>query len=245
MVIKTVTKRPEMEKNSLFYFEWNRCPSGYAIENHSAAPLRKGRVHTALTAASAGPVKKIHPLAQELKSYNLFEKSGYGIGRTFSELLNKDKLSLNEREVKKFAKKYGLLGITPKNIPEDIDTWLIWVKHFHEIYELSESYGRLDYAKALTAFNVPPLPVFIRPQITSDPKENSSTLYSKNGSQLFFRPQNLITAMYIILAEHLTTGIELQKCINSRCIEWFPKRANKKYCSDACKTSFHRDHKNN
>jgi hypothetical protein len=53
------------------------------------------------------------------------------------------------------------------------------------------------------------------------------------------RPTNLISAAWLQMAQELTHGKSLKKCAAPDCLEWFPERANKRFCNNRCKMAFH------
>lgn len=53
------------------------------------------------------------------------------------------------------------------------------------------------------------------------------------------RPTNLISVAWLQMAQELTHGKSLKKCAAPDCLEWFPERANKRFCNNRCKMAFH------
>lgn len=56
-------------------------------------------------------------------------------------------------------------------------------------------------------------------------------------------PIDLISAAWLQMAAELTQGKKLKKCAAPDCLDWFPDRANKRFCDNRCKMSFHREQK--
>jgi hypothetical protein len=71
----------------------------------------------------------------------------------------------------------------------------------------------------------------------------SATFYNAPGQErpdVFFKPRDLISAMYLQLLQDVTDGTELRKCARPGCLEWFTfgagtgRRKTKLYCGPSC-----------
>ncbi|NCO04307.1 MAG: CGNR zinc finger domain-containing protein [Alphaproteobacteria bacterium] len=228
-----------MTKNGLYRFEWQRCDSGYIIEPHNkrlSLRDKEPQITTLLTNADYFPEKMIGPLGATYR-YDLFALNWQGLPRTFSELIEGNQKSLDNKKVIKFAKKYGLLGYSQGKEKEDLETWYKWVSYISTILDFCDGKGRKDFDVAIELYNLPPLPLFMKPHIL---KNNKASLASRNNSSFNLVPENLITVIYLILGDYLSKGSNLQRCKNPNCFEWFRARSNKRWCSTSCKTAGNR-----
>ena len=52
------------------------------------------------------------------------------------------------------------------------------------------------------------------------------------------QPTNLMAFAWLQIASELTVGRGMKKCEAQDCLEWFPERSNKRFCSNRCKMVF-------
>lgn len=214
------------DRGELFEFEWNVDSAGYEI-TISSRPALSGQ-RTLLSAASESATHVIRPKGGELRAYKPFADAG--VARKFSSLKVIDE-KLDTDEVLGFAAKYGILGIAKNNTPERMEDWKKLASYLWLIFEHID-HDRLDIAQGLyNHANIAP-PISVR--VTGAGKAG------KSNYSLKLYPSSLAAAIWLMVADELTKGKKLQPCELSRCKEWFLRRTNKRFCSDKCKMSWHR-----
>lgn len=234
--------------NNIFELNWEKCRSGYIIEIHDEQlKLRKAEpyTHTLLTNADNFSGSFIKPKEDDNnQEYKLFKKDWRGIPHTFADLIDEESNSLNHKKVIKFANEYGLLGLPLESGNESLDRWKKWVKEFRHILFFTTKAGGVNFSVAITLYNTLQDSLFFKPKVMPYEYNKGTTKTSKIKSNFYLQPANLISAMYVILGDNLTTGINMQKCKNPNCFKWFPERPNKNVCSQSCKQAIWRSKQN-
>jgi len=225
-------KKRATEDEQLFELEWSVCKAGYKIA-YATAPIPKmvtkkyilgldgERYHDEISPLTEGRVRKYNPFIEHP-----------GLPKEFSCIpFDGDRKKLNEEAVLKFAGRYGLLGIHHPNekYPESLDDWYEYVILFSQIYFLIKM-GSSNHAQML--FN----------NFGPSPKFNVTICDApiKRHRFLEIKPTNLLGAMWMMLANDIGKGCDLQSCQNPGCGIWFNRKSNKRFCSDACKMAWHR-----
>lgn len=221
------------DNKGLFELDWFVHEAGYKIVLASSPlpdqQVTKGRLwgtdglqyYDEIVPNREGPKKIYNPFKDQL-----------GIAKEFSLIpINTEKKMVDYQAAKKFADRYGILGIEYPDLdrPERLQDWYSYVFSFWEIYAL------LDlgfYGHAQMMYN----------NFGPAPKLEVSIVNSKKKWQRFLeiRPTNLLGAMWLMLANDIGKGCNLQLCEKVGCGVWFQKRSNRKYCSNACKVAHFR-----
>lgn len=216
------------QESRLFDITWIVNEGGYEI---SRANMPKDSTIREMIFSDYRAVDLIVPCKDKWKKYNPFE-SGLGIAKEFScipfDLKTKQ---IDESAAIQFANRYGLLGLNHSNGKggEPLNEWADMIILFWEIFNLIDK--NLHEAARTVFNNFGP-----KPQL----KLSISTGDRKWLRSLEITPTSLYGAMWIMVANAITKGTQLQECKMLGCGKWVPIRSNKKYCSDACKQSFYR-----
>lgn len=152
-----------------------------------------------------------------------------GMARRLASLDRQDNRGIPEdKDILEFASRYGLLG---NHQTEHVADWIILARY---LSAFAAAIDRDDKTLAREIFNdrvVPPMTVRLVGSKTGRPTANWS---------LAVAPTNLSGAVWLQIANELTTGKRMHKCEAPDCLEWFPFRGNKRFCDDRCRNSAHR-----
>jgi hypothetical protein len=222
----------------LFDFRWQRAKRGYAIAKQD---FIRPEIDTILAEKHSPAPDAIIPISEEFEDYPVFYKTDMSVARRFAGLINSTG-ELDWNRAIKFANDYGLLGLNKVSDSEEyrgegVNQWIPLTKEFKRIFDLYDKKGahNKNLERAISLYNGNAHYLRLLSMIRMDSKQTHRLIY--------FRPANLITAMWLILAEELTAGVALKKCQNQGCLKWFPDRSNKKYCGDSCRVSGNRKKK--
>ncbi len=133
----------------------------------------------------------------------------------------------SDDEVLQFANDHGLL-IEGDVMP--VGDLIYTAKYLHAFAKAIDA-GRIHQARRV--FNERVLP-----QMTVRLVGSKAGRPTANWT-LEVEPTNLIAAAWLQMARELTQGKRLKKCAAPDCLEWFPDRANKRFCNNRCKMAFH------
>lgn len=176
----------------------------------------------------AGAIKPKH--GKRWKKYDPFQRPGMGLARTFSRIPVRGG-SLDRKRVFAFANDYGLLGINQSYgvEKEDLEAWRDAVLSLRSIFDAIDKGKSED---ALYYFNGSGKAPLMRLNIPIEKEIRKRSLE--------LTPETLYGAMWLMAANELSLGTQHQKCKAPGCAEYFPRRRNKKFCSDSCKMAAHR-----
>ena len=154
-----------------------------------------------------------------------------GLGRRLSDMFQYDDprvQSPTDEQVLGFCNSYGLLVPGHAMFVRDM---IQTCKYLHLFVAAID---RGDKAKAREVFNnavVPDMTVRLVGSKAGRPTANWN---------LEVQPTNLMAFAWLQIASELTVGKGMKKCEAQDCLEWFPKRSNKRFCNNRCKMAFHR-----
>lgn len=216
------------ENAELFDLEWIVSQSGHEITEEPKSENLSGRSQLINGLAQT---KKIAPKGNRWKRYNPFLECP-GIAREFASLpINFQNDEVEHVAAIRFANKYGLLGLefSGGRKSEDLKGWSYLINTLDDIFLFIDS-GEIE--GACTVFNKygpePRLQMRITPAIL------------KRDRFFEIQPCSLYGAMWIMVAEELSHGSQLQKCEMPGCEKWMKKRTNKRFCSAKCKQAAYR-----
>lgn len=221
-----------LNDSRLFEFEWFVSQAGYVTQTATATSPEKISRKFILSTDGERYWDEIMPRRKaKEKKYNPF-KDAPGMAKEFSKLpVCRDAEIVDPVSAIKFANRYGLLGTDFLNgrEPEKLKDWYDLVILFDEIYGLVQM-GLPQHAPLL--FN----------HFGPSPKFKLSLCNAKLKRQRFLeiRPATLLGAMWIMLANDIGRGCDLQACKNPGCGIWFPKKSNKLFCHSNCKMAWRR-----
>jgi|TARA_B100000315_G_scaffold256894_1_gene304049 hypothetical protein len=133
-----------------------------------------------------------------------------------------------DAELLRLAGTFGLLG------DRDVEPIRDWVYLTKYLSGFAEAIDRGDWLTARTIFNS-----HVTPPMTVRLVGATGGRITANWS-MSVAPIDLVGAAWLQIAAELTAGAGMRKCDAPDCPEWFPFRANKRFCNDRCKSSFHR-----
>lgn len=222
---------PGKNPSNLLTFPWSRCPDGYEVSWVHPAPLKPGEMVTFLN-SNQEPYQQIAPLTERTEEIEPLADLGVGIARTFAGILN-DKGELDMDAVKHFSNRYGLLLQPPPHgrKMEYLESWQSFARN------VSLVIGAIDLKTAagnLLASDVYNRMDAIRVSAKVPPEVN------KKRRQIQLQPADLASAIWMALSDEITAGVNIQRCLNSRCSNWFTFRPSKYYCCGACRVAGHR-----
>ncbi|MCD8566656.1 MAG: hypothetical protein LRY36_01830 [Alphaproteobacteria bacterium] len=208
---------------SIYDFEWYKSSAGYEL-------IEQAPVETKIPTVLSGfnPGKALRPKGDEDISFRPFEEY-LPLVRKFSDLKTSSEYP-HEEGVIDFANEFGMLGLYPNRRNSDplsseyLSEWNYAASSIALIYE-QLSIGALDNAASL--YNNTSLKLAVQPRFSAE------VSFQRTGLQ--FRPVNLLTAMWFLLAEEIQGRKKFTRCSNRDCMEWYPARENRKWCSDRCR----------
>lgn len=208
--------------------EWAVNQSGHEILDEKIPKNLTGRSRVIAELARS---RKIVPKGTQWRKYNPFFQNP-GIAREFSKLpLKADNEEIDHTAAIRFANKYGLLGLSRSDgrEPEDIQHWSDMIARFDEIFFLIDQ-GLND--AACKVFN----------EYGPEPRLKLLVTKASMKRDRFFeiRPTTLYGAMWIMVANELSRGTQLQHCQMPGCEIWVQKRVNQRFCSSKCRQAAYR-----
>lgn len=220
------------DDSELFDFEWFVCQSGHVTQKATAVRPEKISRKFILSTDGERYWDEIMPRQKnEEKRYNPFINAP-GLAKEFAQLpVSRDKKIVDHTAAIKFANKYGLLGVDflSGREPEKLKDWYDLVILFDEIY-------------GLVQMNLPQHAHLLFNKFGPSPKFKLSLCNAelKRHRFLEIRPATLLGAMWIMLANDIGRGCDLQACKNPGCGTWFRKKSNKLFCTPKCKMAWRR-----
>lgn len=152
-----------------------------------------------------------------------------GLARRLADMYDEDPFEdrPSDDDVLAFVSRYGLL-IEGHEMPVRD---LIYTAMY--LYLFARAIDSYDKKSARELFNER-----VKPNMTARLVGPPSGKPSANWT-LQPQPTNLIAVAWLQMAQELTHEKRLKKCEAPDCLEWFPDRANKRFCDNRCKMAFH------
>ena len=200
------------KSTDLFDFHWPVDQDGYEVET---IPGSKSERITLL--GNWGPYDVLRRKGGPQRFYRPLVDAP-GLAREFSELPEEGYLD--------FICRFGFLSVNPDDHIQN-ESVSEWQRLQGCVRDILEARDAGDVRKAVDIYNQ--TGHFLRTYI--DFSETTKR-------HLRIIPLSLFGVMMLQVADELTTGIEFQRCLN--CTTYFPRRSNKKFCSDRCKAAHNR-----
>ena len=220
-----------MENSGLFSFEWPVDQNGYLLEE--VEPEAKSSAARTLL----GPKRIIRPKGGPIRYYRPLEEQ-VGLARMFADIQ-----SSADQEVAfiEFANKYGMLGTFSSqpyiaSDPRHSERLKDWAFEAEMMATMKDFIDRRQLEAASGIFNGLNRSWNLIPKIRYERAQRP---------KLELVPDTLAGVMWLQFAGELTNGTSFKRCL--WCPTWFPigpgspHRESRKFCSDACKTAWHRN----
>ncbi len=208
--------------DDIFHFEWQVDQSGYEIV--SAEDLPPGVEAPVLESPPIGGGWNIRRKGGPLKAYRPLEDTR-GLARQFASLPREP------QALRDFADEFGFLGVGPSEHEEHELWWRTHIQGVHHVVQQIEAGNKQAMASAFTEYVEPSMTVRIEAPLGKRPS-------------LKVAPLNLISAMWLQIAQEITEETKFRKCL--QCPKWFPHgsgtghKATKRFCSDRCRKAWNR-----
>lgn len=170
------------------------------------------------------------PTRKRWKAYDPFEDRS-GLARKFSKIPVRNGTA-DGTAVLEFANQYGLLGLGRSDgmEPENLEEWASEILSVRYIFTQLKKGDQEEAAYAFTGKYVV-LPMRLSVHLQGKP----------NQRVLQMAPSTLCGAIWLMVADEIAKGAQYKSCKAPGCLEWFPIRSNKKFCSEACKQAAYRE----
>ncbi len=182
------------------------------------------------------PITVLEPMGDDSVISRPLEQNP-AIFREFAEL------SLQPEEIRKFADQYGLLS-KPAGGPSQVENWYRQIKEMRNAIrglEKSTERGSLRawadrFNKEIYRGSGPDRRVSMSAKLRRTDEPLRPTLHVV--------PDDLISAMWLRLAQHVSSSERMQSC--NLCSKWFVfgtgtgRRSSAQYCSDRCRKAFNK-----
>ena len=213
------------QDQSLFNMKWVVARDGYKIGHPNAPKNLNQRKYILGLTSQYRFEKEIVSKTKEWRHYNPFEVRGGSVAREFASIPLIDE-EPDEDAVIQFANSYGLLGLGLKDgtNEESLSEWKEKLLMFKAVFSDIDEDGA---PFAGSSFNL--MEIMPRMRLKISPGER------KWNRSLEINPSTLYGAMWLMVANEITMGIQMKPCQRDGCRKWFSRRSNKKYCSDKCR----------
>ncbi len=215
---------------------WPICTAGYEIVDVSEepdvpdAPLGANFLRPEVQQSHLLKRGVLRAKGDEFKMYTP-SRDAPTLGRRLAAMFQyQDPLaqSPTDEQLLKFCQQYGLLISGSRMYVRDV---VQTCKYLHIFVNAIDRGDKLKSRKVFNQAVVPGMTVRLVGSKTGKPTANWT---------LEVEPTNLIAVAWLQIASELTTGRGMKKCEAPDCLEWFPERANKRFCDNRCKMAFHR-----